>query len=170
VSEDWEAINDFFLKKDLLLIKTPIIRKEDLFRTRANINDEDLYQIYLTKKEFSEYIFLKKENDGYGIDILRSYAIEFDRGGFYPYSNKILHRSRFYSVTKFYDENDILVNKHVDFVKWAEELYKTFKRQFLVKSDIDKTFPLSEATVKWAHENNAIMDISGLKIISSLHS
>ena len=100
----------------------------------------------------------------YYIDIVHSSCIEFDIGGFYPYSDKVLHRSRFYYVSAYYDK-ETLVKKNDRFIHWAEGLIKDFKSEFLLKSGTPDKLLLSESCVHWIEEFHPELTTDGSKFI-----
>jgi hypothetical protein len=68
-------------------------------------NADQTFQVYVYLPKYINKIKLElvEEKGYYYIDSLTSYCIEFGLGGFYPYSDKEFHRSKFYFVTKYYD-------------------------------------------------------------------
>jgi hypothetical protein len=166
VHEDWPLISNFLKNKGVVFIKNPVINKLDLLSDDiSSKNEDESFQVYLTKKEYAEKVVLKQQKVGYDVNILESYVIEFSRGGFYPYSDKILYRARFYTVTKYEGASD-KIEKDKEFINWIENIYTSFKATFLKKTDLDKDFSFSENAIKWMIENGAKVDPTGLKAIS----
>ena len=169
VQEDWPAISAFFKQQGVVFIKVPILSEENIYSDDiGSKTKEESYQVYLTRKEYHSNVFtaqLKSEKAAY-IDIVRSYAIEFNRGGFYPYSKNILHRARLYSINKYYNNEGHLIEKESHFLQWVDTLYKLFKKEFLKKSVIDKDFWLSENAIRWVEENKGKVDVSGLQVVA----
>lgn len=82
-------------------------------------------------------------------------------GGFYPYSNNILHRGRFYCVISFQENNTM--RKDDMFVDWAKKIYRLFEKSFLIKSEEYNSYYFSKNALKWIDENNARLIEGGLK-------
>jgi hypothetical protein len=164
VNEDWASIGSLFSGMDVLFIKVPFKDMSKILSTDIGTKGEESYIVYLTKEKFFDRIEFRNDTDGYNVDVIRSYAIEFNRGGFYPYSNKILHRARFYAITSFKDENNISIKKDSEFVEWVNTIFKSFKKHFLTESPLDKDFPFSLRTIEWATRMGAKMDAAGLTI------
>jgi hypothetical protein len=160
VPEDWPRIDDFLKEVGASVIDSPVINKDQLFPGERN--EARSSQVYLTNDRCGEKIVLNAHDQGYYVDIVKSNVIEFSRGGFYPYSDKILHRARLYTVSTYYDGNGQLVDKETAFLEWAARLYKLFKKEFLAKTAIDKTYLFSENAVKWILQSKAILDTAGL--------
>lgn len=167
VPKDWPEIRAFFEKNNVIFFKGPILDENNFLPSNPElINSEGTYQVYLTKKEYQRKILLKQQKEDFDIDIVRSYVIEFNRGGFYPYSNKVLNRARFYTVTRYLEDGHNK-NKDQGFIEWVEAIYREFKKSFLRKTNFDKDFPFSENAIKWIIENKAKVDVTGLKAISN---
>jgi hypothetical protein len=163
--EDIHEINQFFLEKRCMILKRS--SSDNNFYSEYNLvmNLDGVYQVCLTTKTFIKNIYYDeaKPNDYY-INILKSNCIEFSLGGFYPYSNKELHASRFYFVSEYY-KDDILVTKNEQFINWASLLLKDFKVKLLKKS---KDYPgvyFSKRCLKWIIEKKAQKTVDGSKFI-----
>jgi hypothetical protein len=162
VPDDWAMIGEFFKKAGVHVIKVPLLKADHLVKSHLN-QDLEASQVYLTNEDYKRKIVLTPQKTGYYVDVVRSSAIEFSRGGFYPYSDKILHRGRLYSVFKYYNDDGILTVKDSDFKEWADVIYKSFKKNFLKKTKIDNDFLFSENAIKWMLENKARVDAAGVK-------
>src|ERR1051326_3197739 len=105
IPDDLQQIVRFFEQKRILIIKRNTLLPEIVDYDLA-LNSEKIFQVYLSKVEFKNKISLNYLNakNHYYVDDMRSDVIEFSIGGFYPYSDKELHRSRLYFITKYYDD------------------------------------------------------------------
>lgn len=162
---DKPKINAFLKANDCLLIKTNVkVAKID---SVILLEKENIFQIFLSNREFKKEIFFKQveDEDYYYVDVVRSLVIEFDIGGFYPYSNKELHRGRFYCITSFYEKN-IVVDKDHEFIKWMNKIFKLFQKEFLSKKNEYMGYYFSDNAIKWVQENNAQLVEGGLKFIA----
>lgn len=139
VPEDWPTINKFLKEAGASLIKVPILKIDHIFNESIN-DDTEAHQIYLTNEVRRNEIVLNPHKAGYYVDVVKSNTIEFNRGGFYPNSNKILHRARFYTVFKYYDDNGDFILKDESFVKWQMISIGYLKRSFLEKVILTKIF------------------------------
>ncbi len=155
-------ISAFFKEAGANFIKVPVLKIDHLFIDHVN-DDPKAFQIYLTNEGHGKKVILNPQKAGYYVDIGKSNAIEFSRGGFYPYSDKILHRARLYTVFDYYDDNGNLIEKDLDFKEWVNIIYKLFKKAFLKKTNVNKDFLFSENAIKWMLENEARVDTAGLK-------
>ena len=131
--DDKNNMESFFKYHDCLFIRNNI--KSAKIDLDISFEKESIFQFFLSKENFKKEIFFKQiEDKSYYVDVIRSFVIEFDVGGFYPYSNKELHRGRFYCVTSFYN-NGSVANKDGDFIKWIKKIFKLFPKEFLVKKN-----------------------------------
>ena len=132
--DDKNNMESFFKDHDCLFIRNNI--KSAKIDLDISFEKESIFQFFLSKEEFKKKIFFKQLEDRsyYYVDAIRSFVIELDIGGFYPYSNKELHRGRFYCVTSFYN-NGSVANKDGDFIKWIKKIFKLFPKEFLVKKN-----------------------------------
>ena len=156
---------DAFLKANsCLLIQKDVLKEPALLDININSSKEKTFQVYITKEQFKNKIHFKylQSKDYYYVDVLSSYAIEFSLGGFYPFSDKELHRSRLYVITEFY-EDEVLVKKSMEFLNWAKRLIKDFQKQFLIKSLIFPNTYLSEKCLKWVSINDGKLESGGQK-------
>jgi hypothetical protein len=101
--EDWVEINLFLYEAGASILSVPITSIDDLFNNMRR-DDIESHQVYLTNQQPGKGIVLKPDRSGYYIDIVRSNVVQFTRGGFYPNSNKTLHRARFYTVLGYEEE------------------------------------------------------------------
>ena len=105
----------------ICFIKVPLKDSSNFFtKTIADKKEGESYKVYLTKEEYKDKIFFEHGEDKktLEVDILKSYAIEFDRAGFFPYSSQILHRARFYTGNKYFNKSGKEVEKDAEFIKW----------------------------------------------------
>ena len=127
-------------------------------------NEEMIFQVYLLRDfmpfgDSTKIIDAKDE-----IDIFSNPCIEFGIGGFYPYSDKVLHRSRFYFISEYY-ENDLLLKKNIEFIKWANDFLKKFRKKFLQKSFEFQGLLFTKNCLEWVKTNNATLSGGGMKFI-----
>lgn len=165
--EDWKQISEVLEKQNVYFIKVPLKDSSKIFtKTIADKKEGESYRVYLTNEEYKNKIFFEHGDDKktLEVDILKSYAIEFDRAGFFPYSSQILHRARFYTVTKYFDKSGKELEKDADFIKWVTIIYKVIKKEFLKKIEGQDYITFSENTIKWIQSKNGKVDTAGLKI------
>lgn len=162
--EDYPQIVNFFDEHGCILIRNNI--KSATIDSSVSFIKENIFQVFLTNANFVEQVFFKKldKKDYYYIDVVNSYVIEFDIGGFYPYSKNVLHRGRFYSIISF-QENHTLMRKDDIFVDWIKKIYRLFENRFLVKRKEYHPYYFSESALKWIDENNANLVEGGLKFL-----
>ncbi|PSL22984.1 hypothetical protein [Chitinophaga ginsengisoli] len=128
---------------------------------------KDAFHLYLCTPEFLETLAFRclECRQEYYIDILKSNAIEFSIGGFYPYSNKEIHRSRLYFVSR-YCEGDSLFQRDEEFLFWADNIFKAFKKAFLVKDkSILRDIYGTRNLINWVNRTRATMTVDGSKFI-----
>lgn len=159
-------ISSFLFDRKCKILKRVRDKSDSLMNYDIEKNPEKIFQVYLSSEEYKEKLFYEDINskDACYIDILRSYCIEFSIGGFYPYSNKELHSSRFYYVFEYY-ENGKMIQKDKMFINWADDIINTFKKQFLRKASIYTSNFVTEKFIDWVKENNAEMTVDGTKFI-----
>lgn len=124
---------DFFLLKDSNISIEPF--KVEQFVLYQNLdffkNNEMIFRIILFKKgEETQNIiteFIESQNY-YLFDNLESNIIQFD----FPVirEKNILYRGRFYFKTGYWKGDDY-IKKDPEFIKWATNLFRIFKKQFL---------------------------------------
>jgi len=164
--EDLPEVEAFLSERHCLILKRNDENPETFHNYDIVNNREDVFQVCLCTEEFKEKIFYKhiESTDGYFIDIPKSFCIEFSIGGFYPYSNKELHSSRFYYVFEFY-KNGRLVRKSEEFIRWADDIIKDFKNKFLIKEPKYSKDFLSVKFIEWVKMNKAAITKDGTKFI-----
>ncbi len=164
--EDLIEVKKFLKEKGVLLFKRN--SEEPTFFNEYDIekNPENIFQVCLCKDEYKNKIFHEhlEATNSYYVDILKSNCIEFSIGGFYPYSDKELHRSRFYFICEYYKDGE-LIKKSPEFIEWANTLIKNFKKQFLVNSPIYSNDFFSEQCINWVKLNNAKLESGGQKFV-----
>ena len=141
---DLIEVKKFLKEEDCLILKRNSEKSTFFNEYDIEKNLENIFQVCLCKDEYKNKIFHEyiESTNSYYVDIVKSNCIEFSIGGFYPYSDKELHRSRFYFVCEYFKDGE-LVKKSPEFIDWANSLMKKFKKHFLVKSLIysnDLTF------------------------------
>ncbi|MBX2925100.1 MAG: hypothetical protein KF746_23060 [Chitinophagaceae bacterium] len=161
-----KSIDAFFKANRCLLIKKDVPKEPALLDIDISSSKEKVLQVYITKEQFKNNIHFKylQSKDYYYVDVLSSHAIEFSLGGFYPFNDKELNRSRLYVTTEFYEDRQ-LVKKNADFVNWARRVVRDFKKKFLIKSPISLNNYLSEECLKWISANDAKLEAGGQKLI-----
>lgn len=161
--EDIDEINQYLLENQCLILKRNSSNNNFYSEYNLEMNPDSVYQVCLTTKTFIKDVYYDEAKPKeYYINILKSNCVEFSLGGFYPYSNKELHASRFYFVSEYY-EDDSLVLKNEQFINWASLLLKDFKVKLLKKS---KDYPgvyFSKRCLRWIMEKNAQKTIDGSK-------
>ena len=169
-----KQINFFTIPQDICEISS-FIKERQIKILKRNLeyppreydiesNKENVFQVYLSKDFTSFFDETNNDKSSEEIDIFSSIYIEFGIGGFYPYSNKELHRSRFYYVSEYY-ENDQRVKKNEDFTNWADDFLKNFKKKFLHKSIEYSGLLMTKNCLEWAKTNNGTLSGDGVKFI-----
>jgi hypothetical protein len=166
IPEDWQSIEAFIERNNIAIVYNPITIKEGHFL--KNISEETKLpsQIYLTHTNFEKNIVVTylAERKTYFVDVLKSYVVEFSRGGFYANDQENLNRGRLYYTRRYFVSNGETVIKDDCFIDWADKLIKSFKKEFLKKINSEKHIYFSEKTLKWMSDNNGTIDRAGLKI------
>jgi hypothetical protein len=164
--EDLPRVITFINENGGLIYKGETNTKDIPVRYHLLSNEESIIQAYVCKEgrnTFLSFRYLEKRKEFY-IEIGKSNCIEFSFGGFYPYSDKELHRSRFYFVTKYY-EGDELVTKDKEFLTWADDVFKKFKKQFLVKAKELSDYYVTTNFIEWAKRTEARQTTDGSKFV-----
>ena len=165
IPDEMSKVYHFLQEKGCLIAtgKTKRIKSEESYD--IILNKDNIFQVYLYRAEYINKLEISQTPAGnYYMDVLKSYCIEFSIGGFYPYSQKELHKSRFYYISKYYDEMGILV-KDDAFRKWADDIFSSFKKRFLRKDTSRYNMYFTEQSVKWIEQQRAIMADGGQKFI-----
>lgn len=130
-------------------------------------NQDFVFQVCLCTPEYLEtlifgYLVTRQE---YCIDTTRSNTIEFSFGGFYPYSDKELHRSRFYLVTEYF-EGDNHFRKDEEFLIWSDKIFKAFKKNFFLKNkSVTSQSYGTKNFINWVDKTKAVMTVDGTAFI-----
>lgn len=163
--EEHQKINEFFAKKGSVVLLNQDISDNDKIEIKHGIPENYVYKIYLSNLEFINKIKINTTNTDNGniksFDILESYLLEFNLGGFFPNDKNVLQRGRFYYVKSFWNDQNVLEEKSSDFIKWCDDFVKEFRKEFLQKYSKEKTFLYSKSAIKWIEENNASEDNGG---------
>ena len=164
--EDLIEIKKFLKEKGCLILKRNSEKSTFFNEYDIEKNPENIFQVCLCKDEYKNKIFHEylESTNSYYVDILKSNCIEFSIGGFYPYSDKELHRSRFYFIHEYYKDGE-LIKKPSEFIEWGNTLMKDFKKRFLVKYPIYSNDFFSEQCINWVKLNNAKLEPGGQKFI-----
>src|ERR1700744_954765 len=139
--DDLGSIYDFFNDNGVKYVTQKIKRNNDLVLYNFPFKHGKAYeQIYLTSEQFRDHLNFKhdekKQNDL--LDTQKSYILEFDPGGFYPSSSKVLHRAKLYCKTSYFVTNNETVIKSEEFKSWVDKVFRLFKKQFLIKTNANK--------------------------------
>ncbi len=157
-------IYSFLIEKNSRIIPRRTSNPDNYSDYNFAENPESIFQFCLFNKDLPRGVFYEKieSKNEYFIDTLRSACIEFSIGGFYPYSSKDFHSSRFYYVFKYFN-NGVEVMKGDKFIEWGDDLIKSFKKVFLLKkeSGIFQTQKFAE----WVQINKPKMSVDGTKFI-----
>ena len=163
---DFKEIDIFLKEQECIVIKNNLLKPEVFPGYSLNSAARDkVFQVYLSDEKFLKYISLKflEEKNHYYVSERDSEAIQFSLGGFYPYSDTELHRSRLYYVTRYYDANNLLVSKNEEFLQWANSFLRHFKKKFLTSSKDFKSIYFSKDAKNWVSSNGARLVSGGLK-------
>jgi hypothetical protein len=154
--DDLASIEEFFREKDIITIKTGLETPVPTACDVLSAYNEKIFQVHLTHKNWvnKTYFNFFEKKAIYYLDVLRSYALEFSIGGFYPYSDKELHRARLYFVVRYYDNQETLVSKSNEFVAWADSVIKDFKKHFLKRVSHSSDY-FTEKCLKWIENTGA---------------
>lgn len=161
--KDLLAVYLFFKEMNCLLVKNNVANIEEAIISPNEIVSSHSFQLFLVPQHYNKEIYFKylQSRDYYYVDIERSAVVEFDFGGFF--SNE-LHRSRFYFITKYYnDDGD--ASKDSEFIQWGDKLFKQFKKQFLKKSINGDNVLLSDVASTWFTDVKAGIGGGGLKLV-----
>lgn len=166
VPDDIGEIATFLKDSNCIILKSKLEDPHDIFDYDIVANTESIFQVYLVKNDLRENLKFNYTSikDYYFLELLKSNAIEFSLGGFYPYSNKVLHRSRLFYIYK-YHENGALVNKDPLFVNWADEILKVLKKRFLKKALDYPQMLLTDKCLDWIDTNSPTIAKGGAKMV-----
>ena len=167
VPEDWPFIFELFAQYKVIYIRDSIATLENLSSLKVPYIDGRLpFLLLLTSAEYTSSIVMNysEKREVFECDVESSFVIQFNRGGYFPNSDRVLHRGRFYCTTGYYARRGEPVTKGPEFKQWANKLYRAFKKEFLVKTN-DSGVLFSQRTISWMNENNVKPDDAMLKII-----
>ena len=168
VPEDGERFADFFARKGVQFLA---FKQEDkLVRPREKLWLEESRwpgQVGLVPIDFIGDVAYEECSiaGNYWLDVTKSWVIEYNTGGFYPFKPNVLHRSRFYAVNNYFASNDMPVTKSDTFKKWVRNFYRAFKKEFLRKAGNASFITYTDACLDWMRETNAAVDRPALTII-----
>ncbi len=123
------AIDDYLHKKGFVILDSP--SKDKVFPVLTSVSElseTGSYIKYLCRKEFPESLeidFIPTQNY-YLIDPIKSNVIEFIQ----PFFDEKLQKEkpgRIYFVKNYYNEQDELIEKPAEFIKFAEALMRKVK-------------------------------------------
>jgi hypothetical protein len=167
VPEDLPSIYAFFYKNKIKYVNKVVDDIDHLALNDFPLKLDRLFdQIYITSDDFKSnlnFVYDEKQ-EKYLIDSYKSYVLEFDPGGFYPASSRVLHRGRLYCSTSYFVSNGEAVNKSDQFKSWVDRVFRVFKNEFLVQFDNSKIVRISQKALHWMEENHGQVDIPFLKI------
>ena len=167
--DDMGDIMEFLRKNNIVCVKQSSNNKNRIFCDNIDIKKYSSHIYYLTDKRFIKNIsvdYIDSQNH-YFVNDMTSYVIQFDIGGFYANKLNELNRGRLYFIKGYYDENKRFLDKDSEFVKWATDVLKKFKKTFLKHGkNILKDVWLSSKTIEWIKENNASELPSGLRFVT----
>jgi len=165
VPEDFPEIRSFLLENNICAIPQPLQSAAiEYTKELTPTKEKEFDTVFLSNLDFQENIsvdYITKQNY-YLIDDLRSFVIEFSRGGAHFGDPGILDSGKLYFITSYYDGSGTLVWKDEKFILWAQKVRASFKKQFL-KHKIDSHY-LSVNAFKWMNDNNKKIHPSGLTI------
>lgn len=161
-TKDISDISNFIKEQQCKIIKGKL--ETPVTEYNIEINNEMVFQVYLFKNSTDILISTNNGDALDRVDIISSNCVEFVIGGFYPYSDKVLHRSRLYYVSEYY-ENDKRIRKNDEFISWADGFIKAFKKKFLLKSIEHQGLLSTKNCLDWVKTSNAILSGGGLKFI-----
>ena len=173
VSEDWNDFAEFFRRKEINYWPIKTLGPTNIGSEHPWLErDRWPLKIGLAHSNFADNIRYSPDphSGGFALDVYRSCVIECDTGGFYPYSADILHRSRFYAVNDYFTRRGEHITKDEQFKKWVQQVYRSFKREFLIKSGDWKVITFTQRCLKWMDENNAVVGGGALTIIKQQNS
>jgi len=144
--EEFIEVQKFCEERNCVFILLPVKDKSKVFSD--TLTGGYFRTIYLVHREFTKDIYLNwiDQQNYYLVDDRRSLVIEFVMGSIDKEKNKF-ERSRLYYI-KAYWEDDVLVSKDLEFIKWAESIMRQFKKQFLKKGD-SKVFMFTEKSLQY---------------------
>ena len=165
--DDLSSIYHFLSSNGVRYITEKIKSADDIVLHDFPLKHGKSYErIYLTSEEYVDrlsFIFNEQMMD-YTLDREKSYILEFNPGGFFPSNDKVLHRARFYCKTDYFVSNNESVVKSDEFKSWVDKIFRLFKKQFLIRTDYNKSILFSERTLIWIKENDGKIDVPFLKI------
>lgn len=164
--DDMKEINIFLQKENCVIVRNNVSTPSMAFGYDIVNNKEQLFQVYLTKEELKSKVLFKhiSSQNYYYVYDTKSDVVEFSIGGFYPYSNKELHRGRFYYVFEYYNDDGSITQKDPEFIQWADNIIKKFKKEFLKKAPEFTSDFFSDRAIDWARSNHAKPIEGGLKL------
>ncbi|MFH7010879.1 hypothetical protein ACHRV5_03355 [Flavobacterium sp. FlaQc-52] len=158
-SEDYNSMDSFLKECSALILVNDNTEKQKNINISINDLNEDIKQIFLTKKDFLDKVIIKTIDDISYYYITASLLLEFSLGGFFPYDKNSLQSGRFYYIKAYYDENGDSISKSEDFTSWCDEIFRKFKKIFLKK--YSNNCYCSESAIKWIELNNAVLNNGG---------
>ncbi len=143
--EEKNNIINYFRNLDVIIIPNKIdknnyLNKEYLIESNLFLNENKfMFQFILTNCNFITKVALNEnaETKLLSVDMFKSYSVELTLDFFYLKNKVEINSSRLYFITKYW-ENLKLINKSDEFVSWANNLIKNFKKNFL-DSEFDKS-------------------------------
>jgi hypothetical protein len=164
---DWENIDTFFKRQEIVYVKNRLVDKSDFKYNSFFGENKSPHQIFFTNVGYTSNIFFHFDEvrKDYYPDRLKSYLVEFDLGGFNQADEKALHRGRFYYAKSYFATNGETIEKQKKFTDWADKIIKSFEKEFLRKIESEKFIYFSESALMLLENKSGTMDKPGLKII-----
>lgn len=159
--EDREEINKFLAEKGAFIFASAYIKPGKNPVEKIPDPVENIFQIYLTKKEYVKDIKTTGTENVTYFSPVEEILLEFSLGGFYPGDRTILQSARFYFIEGFWDKNEQFVFKPDEFINWSTDIMSTFKKRFLKKHIKGDFYYYSESAKRWIEENNAVYSRDG---------
>lgn len=166
-----DKVFNYFSRNDIVIIKRRTTSPE-IIPTMVRFDSNEILnktgaQFYLTRKSDVENRSLRwnylNEELGYSIDMFSSYCIEFSVGNIF---SSALKSSRLYVIKKYFSDDEILIKKDDRFCKWADDVIKQFKKEFLRKQNILDILCTEEAML-WINQNNVLLSPDATELRSN---
>lgn len=163
--EDLVEIEEFLLNQEVKFILQPTKDSENITTSTIRFPkvEGEFDKIFIVPSNRVEAIKLDyiRKQDYWLVNEKSSPVIEFSRGNFNTEYN-ILNRSRMYVIKEFYNNENKVFVKNNEFLDWADNLMKNFKKEFLVENE-DRLWYTSRV-VEWMEFSKSKLEPSGLTI------
>jgi hypothetical protein len=165
--DDLVPIFDFFNGNGIKYVFDKINNADDIvLYDLPHKHGKPYDKICLTSEQFADHLYFifDEERAYYDLDREKSYILEFSPALFYSSSERVIDRGRFYCKTDYFVSNNERVVKADEFKAWVDKVFRMFKKQFLIRTDFNKSILFSSKTLAWMKENNGQIDAPFLKI------